>query len=76
MSYMYGGVPSIRAMKRTIGFADRRMRAVLYAIAAALILAWLSGFVTSHTAGGLLHILPVIAIEFLVLQLIVGEDPV
>ena len=73
---MYGGVPSIRAMKGTIGFdRDARMGAML-AVAAVLILTWLFGFVTGHTAGGLIHILPVIAIEFLVLQVIVGEDPV
>ncbi len=74
---MYGGAPTIRAMKRTIGFdRDKDARAMLYAIAAVLLLAWLLGFVTAHTAGGMLHILPVIAIEFVVLQAIVGEDPV
>lgn len=49
---------------------------MFHAVAAVLILAWLFGFVTAHTAGGLLHILPVVALEFFVLQLIVGEDPV
>ena len=49
---------------------------MLYAVAAVLILAWLFGFVTSQTVGGLIHILPVIALEFMVLQFIVGEDPV
>lgn len=49
---------------------------MFHAVAAALILAWLFGFVTAQTAGGLLHILPVIAVELLVLQVIVGEDPV
>ena len=48
---------------------------MLYAIAAVLILAWLVGIITSHTAGGLIHILAGIAVEFLFLQLIVGEDP-
>jgi hypothetical protein len=50
--------------------------AMLHAIAAMLMLMWLVGVVTSFTLGGLLHILPVIAIEFAVLQFIVGEDPV
>ena len=49
---------------------------MLYAIAAALTLTWLVGFVTSFTLGGLLHMLPVIAIEFAVLHFIIGEDPV
>lgn len=48
---------------------------MLYAVAAALILIWLFAFVTAPTGGGLLHILPVIAIELVVLQLIVGADP-
>ena len=52
------------------------MRSVLYAIVAVLVLTWLIGFVTSHSAGGLIHILPVTAIEFVVLQVIVGDDPV
>jgi len=49
---------------------------MLYAIAAVLTLMWLAGLVTSFTLGGLLHILPVIAIEFVVLRFIVGEYPV
>ena len=49
---------------------------MFHAVAAVLILGWLFGFVTSHTVGGLLHILPVIALELIVLQVIVGEDPV
>lgn len=71
---MYGGVPSIRAVERTIGFDDTRMCAMFHAVAAVLILAWLFGFVTAQTVGGLLHILPVIAVELVVLQVIVGED--
>jgi len=49
---------------------------MFYAVAAVLILTWLYGSVTFQTVGGLIHILPVIAIEFAVLQFIVGEDPV
>ena len=49
---------------------------MFYAVAAVLILGWLFGFATSHTVGGLLHILPVVAVELVVLQVIVGEDPV
>ena len=49
---------------------------MFYAVAAVLILTWLYAFVTSQTAGGLVHTLPVVAIEFAVLQFIVGEDPV
>jgi hypothetical protein len=47
---------------------------MFHAVAAVLILGWLLGFVTSHTVGGLLHILPVIAVELVVLQVIGGED--
>ena len=49
---------------------------MLHAVAAVLILTWLYGVVTSQTVGGLIHILPVVAIEFAVLKFIVGEDPV
>jgi len=48
---------------------------MLYAVATVLTLTWLLGFVTSHTVGGFLHFLPVIAIEIIVLRAIVGEDP-
>ena len=48
---------------------------MLYAIAALLILTWLFAMLISPAAGGLIHILPGIAVEFLLLQLIVGEDP-
>jgi hypothetical protein len=72
---MFGGAPSNPASKRTIGFDEKRARAMLYAIAGVLLLIWLLGFVTAHTVGGFLHFLPVIAIEIIVLQAIVGEDP-
>ena len=49
---------------------------MLYAIAALLLLTWLFYIVTSNGPSALIHILPGIAIECLVLQLIVGEDPV
>ena len=45
------------------------------AIAAVLVLIWLLAIITSHTAGGVIHILPGVAIEALLLQLIVGKDP-
>ena len=41
-----------------------------------MMLIWLLGVVTSHTSGGLIHVLPGIAIEFLVLQIIVGQASV
>lgn len=51
------------------------MRNILYIIAVILIIGWLIGFVGYH-AGGLIHILLVIAIIAVILRVIQGKDPV
>jgi hypothetical protein len=48
---------------------------LLYIIAVLLVIGWLIGFVGYH-AGGLIHILLVIAVIAVLLRLIQGKDPV
>jgi len=46
---------------------------MLYTIALVLLVLWVLGMVTSFTAGGLLHLLLVIAVVAVVFQLITGR---
>lgn len=46
---------------------------MLYTIALILLVLWLLGLVTSFTAGGLLHVLLVVAVIMIVFQLISGR---
>lgn len=46
---------------------------MIYTIALVLFLLWILGMVTSFTAGGLLHLLLVIAVIMLVYQLVTGR---
>ncbi len=46
---------------------------MLYTIVVVLLALWLLGLVTSFTAGGLLHILLVVAVIVLVYQLVTGR---
>jgi hypothetical protein len=46
---------------------------MLYTIAVVLLVLWLLGLVTSFTAGGLLHILLVVAVIMVIFQLISGR---
>ena len=46
---------------------------MLYTIAIVLLVLWALGLVTSFTAGGLLHILLVVAVIVLVYQLVTGR---
>jgi hypothetical protein len=46
---------------------------MLYTIAVVLVVLWLLGFATSFTAGGLLHVLLVIAVIVVAYQLITGR---
>jgi hypothetical protein len=46
---------------------------MLYTIALILIILWLLGLVTSVTAGGLIHVLLVIAIVVVLLRVISGR---
>ncbi len=46
---------------------------MLYTILVILLVLWLLGMVTSYTAGGLIHVLLVIAVIVLVLRLVSGR---
>lgn len=46
---------------------------MLYTIAVILLILWVLGLVTSFTAGGLLHILLVVAVVMVILQLVSGR---
>ena len=46
---------------------------MLYTIAVVLLVLWILGLVTSFTAGGLLHVLLVIAVIAVAYQLITGR---
>jgi hypothetical protein len=46
---------------------------MLYTIVIVLLALWLLGLVTSFTAGGLLHLLLVVAVIVLVYQLVTGR---
>jgi hypothetical protein len=47
---------------------------MIYTLAVVLLVLWLLGMVTSFTAGGLLHILLVLAVVAVVYQLITGRS--
>lgn len=51
------------------------MNNLLYIIAVILIISWAIGFF-AYSAGGLIHILLVIAIVAILLRLIRGKDPI
>ena len=46
---------------------------MLYTIVLVLLALWVLGLVTSFTAGGLLHILLVVAVVVLIYQLVTGR---
>jgi Family of unknown function (DUF5670) len=46
---------------------------MLYTVAVVLLVLWLLGLVTSFTAGGLLHVLLVVAVIMILYQLITGR---
>ncbi len=46
---------------------------MLYTIAVVLLLLWILGLVTSVTAGGLVHVLLVIAVVLVIFQIITGR---
>ena len=46
---------------------------MLYTIAVVLLILWLLGLVTSFTAGGLLHLLLVVAVVMVLFQVITGR---
>jgi hypothetical protein len=46
---------------------------MLYTIAVVLLILWILGLATSVTAGGLLHVLLVVAVVLVIYQLITGR---
>ena len=46
---------------------------MLYTIAVVLLILWVLGLVTSFTAGGLLHILLVVAVVMVIFQVVSGR---
>ncbi len=46
---------------------------MLYTIAIVLLVLWLLGMVTAYTAGGLIHLLLVIAVVMVIFQIISGR---
>ena len=54
-------------------FASQLESIVLYTIAVVMLVLWILGFATSFTAGGLLHVLLVIAVIAVAYQLITGR---
>jgi hypothetical protein len=55
------------------GHVTYRRDIVLYTIALVLLILWVLGLATSFTAGGLLHILLVVAVVAVLYQLITGR---
>jgi len=53
--------------------SERRAIKMLWTICVILFVLWALGMVTSYTAGGLLHILLVVALAILVFNLIMGR---
>jgi hypothetical protein len=49
---------------------------MIYTIAAVLVILWLLGLVSSVTAGGLIHVLLVVAIVVVLLRIIGGHKPI
>ncbi|MGA2233413.1 MAG: lmo0937 family membrane protein [Tepidisphaeraceae bacterium] len=48
---------------------------MLWTIACVLLILWLLGIVTSYTAGGLIHLLLVVALIVVVIRLLQGRNP-
>jgi hypothetical protein len=67
------GGQSIPASGRATASLQRKL-IMLYTIAVILLVLWLLGLVTSFTAGGLLHLLLVVAVVMVIYQLITGRS--
>jgi hypothetical protein len=48
---------------------------MLWTVALILLVLWMLGLVTSHAAGGLIHILLVVAIVVVIVRLLQGRRP-
>jgi len=49
---------------------------MLYTIAVLLIVMWLLGMVTSYTAGGVRHLLLILAVAAVLIRIIQGRNPI
>jgi hypothetical protein len=54
---------------------NERNAYMLWTLVMVLLLLWLLGIVTSYTAGGLIHILLLVALVVIILRLIQGRRP-
>ena len=61
-------------MRPAAGYPLNGRFIMLYTIAVVLLILWALGLATAFTAGGLLHLLLVIAIVMVVYQLITGRS--
>jgi O-antigen ligase len=57
----------------TCTHAPQRSKTMLWTIFAVLLVLWLLGIATSYTAGGLIHVLLVIALVVMVIRLFQGR---
>jgi len=65
-----GSLPRLQSLTRLPTFRKLKM---LYTIAIVLIILWLLGMVTSVAAGGLIHILLVVAVIVILIRVISGR---
>jgi len=63
----------VRHKPLTRGLLVRLETAMLWTILVVLCILWLLGVVTSYTAGGLIHILLLVALVILVINLVSGR---
>lgn len=61
---------------RTAGFPLTRKNIMLWGIVAILVVLWVLGFGVFHVAGGLIHLLLVVAAIVIVFRLVTGRSAV
>ena len=67
------GICGARPLQPAGGGRSQGRLPVFYSIAVVLLVLWLLGMITSFTAGGLLHLLLVVALIIVVIQFISGR---
>ena len=60
---------------RTLNTKREKDFLMMYIIAVVLVALWLLGFITSHTMGGFIHVLLVIAVVVILVRVISGRKP-
>jgi len=75
MAIRRSGAESPRIRFRPVLRYRWRRSKMLETIAIILVILWLAGLVTSHTMGGLVHILLVIAVVVILVRVIRGKKP-